>query len=170
MRAIAIASLILLAGCGDSGAPVSGENIALDPQLLQQKPTATSIAGVDFGKRVEAFGTEPYWLLALEPGKIEFEDFGIKDGVKSEWPAQAPTITGNVATIETRTATGEAVTITLAGESCLEVGEEDNTLPLKATVKIGARTLTGCAGQKLGGAAAADSDNAISSSADNAGI
>ncbi|HEX8301886.1 hypothetical protein [Sphingomonas sp.] len=163
MRHIATATmLMLLASCGESAkeAEKRGENAALDPQVLQQKPTSTSVAGVDFGKRVEAFGTEPYWLLGVEPGKIEFEDFSIEDGVKTVWPAAAPKVTGNVAAIETRTPQGEAVTITLTGESCLEVGGEENTLPLKAQVKIGARILRGCAGQKLPDPGSPEAQNA----------
>lgn len=173
MRAISIAMvpMLLLGGCGGSDeAARQGENVTLDPAVLLPKPTATSLAGVDFGKRVEAFGTEPYWLLGIEPGKIEFEDYGARDGAKTIWSVQAPKIAGTVAVIETRTAKGEAVTITLSGESCLEVGGEKQTLPLRAVVKIGARTLRGCAGQKLGGARAEEADNAVSATADNAGI
>ena len=173
MRLLATATMLtLLAGCGgsDKEAEKQGQNVAFDPAVLQQKPTATSVAGVDFGKAVNAMGTEPYWLLEMTSEKIQFEDYSIEDGVKTVWPAAAPKVTRNVAIFETKTPTGEAVTITLTGESCLEVGEEANSLPLKAMVKIGERTLMGCAGEKRVGAAGAESDNAISSAADNAGI
>ncbi|RYD61485.1 MAG: hypothetical protein EOP58_14750, partial [Sphingomonadales bacterium] len=108
MRFIATATLLLLAGCGNPAeeARKQGENVAFDPAVLQQKPTATSIAGVDFGKPVNAMGTEPYWLLEITPENIRFEDFSVEDGVKSTWPAQAPKVTGNNAVIETRTPKG----------------------------------------------------------------
>lgn len=150
MRFIATTLLMLLAGCGGSDlGPDQGENIVLGPEALQPKSTATSLGGVDFTKPVRAFGTEPFWALDIAPGKIRFEDFQIKDGEAVDLAPHAPMVSGNVAVIETRAPDGEAVTITLSGESCLEVGTESNILPLKASVKIGARTLTGCAGQKL---------------------
>ncbi len=150
MRAVSIVLLLMVAGCGGSeSAQSQAENVALAPEALQQKPTATSIAGVDFGKPVRAFGTEPYWALDIAPGKIRFEDFSIDDGAAVDWAPAAAKVTGTVAVIQTKTKVGEPVTITLAGESCLEVGGEANALPLKATVKIGARTLTGCAGERL---------------------
>lgn len=172
MRFVMVATVLLLSGCGNAAeeARKQGENVVFDPTVTQLKPTATSLAGVDFGKRVEAFGTEPYWQLVLEPGKIEFEDFSVEDGVKTAWAAVAPQVSGNSAVIETKTPKGEAVTITLTGESCLEVGEEEDSLPLAAVVKIGTRTLTGCAGQKLTGQEGAEADNAIAATAENAGI
>lgn len=150
MRAFVIAPLLLLAGCGGSDKTRStGGNVTLDPAALQLKPTATSVAGVDFTKAVRAFGTEPYWALDITPGKIRFEDFGMKDGEAVDWSAHPPKVTGTVAVIEARTPAGEVAIITLRGESCLEVGEEEDALPLKAEVRIGARTLTGCAGQNM---------------------
>ena len=150
MRAVSIALLLMLAGCGGSESALSqGENVALAPEALQQKPTATGVAGVDFGKPVRAFGTEPYWALDITPEKIRFEDFGVEDSAAVDWAPAKPKVTGIVAVIETRTKAGDPVTVTLSGESCLEVGGEANTLPLKAVVKIGSRTLTGCAGERL---------------------
>ena len=159
MRAIVIAAL-LLAGCGGSKpAAVEADNITLSPEVLLPPTTPTSLAGVDFGKPVRAFGTEPYWSLDITPDKISFEDLSVGDGVTSEWPHRAPKVAGTVAVIETRTPKGEAVTITLRGESCLEVGGEASRLPLTATVKIGERTLIGCAGERLSEPATDAADN-----------
>lgn len=158
MRTIVIAAL-LLAGCGGSPDAVEGDNVALSPEALLPPTTPTSLAGVDFGKPVRAFGTEPYWALDITPGAIRFEDFAVKDGVAVDWAPRAPKIAGTSAVIETRTPTGEAVTILLTGESCLEVGDEASRLPLTARVKIGDRTLTGCAGERLSEPEASETDN-----------
>jgi uncharacterized membrane protein len=161
MRAVPILLLLTLAGCGGSeGTRRQGDNVALDPAVLQPKPTATSIAGVDFTKPIRGFGTEPFWAIDIAPGKVRFEDLAVDGSVPTDWAPQPPRITGNVAVIDARTPAGEAATVTLTGESCLEVGEEADALPLKASVKIGARTLTGCAGQRLPPPGSPEAENA----------
>lgn len=160
MRATVIA-ILLLAGCGSSEpATVEADNVALSPEVLLPPTTATSLAGVDFRKPVRAFGTEPYWSMDISPETIRFEDLSVDDGAPANWAPHAPKIAGTAAVIETRTPKGEPVTITLMGESCLEVGGEANTLPLKASVKIGERTLTGCAGEKLPPPGSPEAENA----------
>lgn len=149
MRVSVVMLLTLLAGCGGSDDGGEAANVALDPAVLVPKSTATSVAGVDLTKPVRAFGTEPYWTIDIAPGRIRFEDLDVKHGEPVEWTPQPAKVTGIVATIETRTSKGEVATIMLSGESCLEVGGEGSTLPLKAVVRIAARTLTGCAGQNL---------------------
>jgi len=157
VRAIVIAAL-LLAGCGASDSADPVENVALSPEALLPPTTPTSLAGVDFDKPVRAFGTEPFWALDIAPDRIRFEEYSV-EGSATDWAVRRPKVAGTVAVIETETPKGEAVTITLRGESCLEVGAEDSRLPLTATVKIGARTLTGCAGENLAARPAA-ADNA----------
>jgi len=148
MRAV-LPILLLLAGCGGADDAREAENVALDPAVLVPKSTATSVAGVDLTQAVRAFGTEPYWTLDIAPRQIRFEDLDIKHGKPVEWAPRPAKIEGITATIATLTPGGEAVTITLRGESCLDVGGEGSALPLKAVVRIGERTLTGCAGQNL---------------------
>jgi len=159
MRAVLIIMLLALAGCGAPDAP-EPENIALSPEVLLPASTPTSLAGVDFTKPVRALGTEPYWALDIAPDVLRFEDYAAEGDKAVQWTPQAPKVAGNRAVIETRTPGGELVRIVFTGGSCLEIGGEGSALPLKAVVTIGPRTLTGCAGEKLGAAAPPPADNA----------
>jgi len=150
MRHLVIGLSLLLAACGGSeSGGREAENVALDPAVLLPKSTATSVAGVDLTRAVRAFGIEPYWALDIAPERIRFEDLGVKHGKPVDWAPRPAKVDGIAAVIETQTPEGEAATITLTGGSCLELGGEGSTLPLKAVVRIGARTLRGCAGQNL---------------------
>jgi uncharacterized membrane protein len=146
MRAVSLI-LLLLAGCGGSeSVTVPAANVAAKADV--QPPAPVSLAGVDFAGPVHTFGTEPYWALDISPERIRFQDFSIDDGEPDYWAPAVAKAASNGVVIETRTPAGEAATISFTGESCLEVGEEENRQPLTAVVKIGTRTLTGCAGQK----------------------
>ncbi|RYD56564.1 MAG: hypothetical protein EOP60_05005 [Sphingomonadales bacterium] len=154
MRTISLIGLLMLAGCtapmaANQASNVTENAVAADATIPAPTPApAGKLAGVDFAKPVSAFGTEPYWEVEIEPGRLQFTDYSVAEGTKEEWALAAPAFAGNTAVIQTKTKAGVAVTITLTGESCLEVGEEDNRVPLTATVKIGDRTLMGCAGPK----------------------
>lgn len=154
MRAISLISLLILAGCtapmaANQAANVTDNSVAAIALAPTPTPApAGKLAGVDFAKPVTAFGTEPFWNVEIEPGRLQFTDYSVGEGVKEDWAVAAPVFAGNTAVIQTKTKAGAAVTITLTGESCLEVGEEDNRVPLTAMVKIGDRTLMGCAGPK----------------------
>lgn len=159
MRAVLITMLLALASCGSSE-PAEPDNITLSPEALLPRSTPTSLAGVDFTKPVRAFGTEPYWSLDITPELLRFEDYAAEDDKPVDWAPRAPKVAGNRAVLETRTPSGEAVTITFTGGNCLEVGGEGSALPLSVSVRIGTRTLTGCAGERLGPTPRPETDNA----------
>lgn len=172
MRILALAGLSMLAACtAPGGGGNQTGNLAVDqsanasanisaPAAAAPTPevsiASAKLAGVDFGKPVQAYGTEPYWGLQITPGKLRFSDNSVGDGIEENWAPAVPVVSGKTAVIRTKTPAGLAVTITLSAESCLEVGEEDNREPLTAAIKIGDRTLMGCAGPDRGNAPAAN--------------
>jgi uncharacterized membrane protein len=148
MRFLLVAgAALLLAGCGptpDEQAAANAANAAAVPA-----PTPVAMLGtVNIARPVRAFGTEPYWTLDLAPGEMSFVERDVENPPVTPFYPVAPAIAGDTATWTTRNPAGEPVVVTLTAKECLEAGEPEDAAPLTAEVKIGARTLHGCAGPK----------------------
>ena len=137
MRLLLTMGLALtLAACG------GGEDVANNSAVPTPTPTpGPMLGGVDLDKPSRATGSAPYWAIYIAPGTIAFAD-APKASPTDFYPI-SPKLAGDTARFETQTPKGEPVTITLTAKAC-QAGKE--TLPLTAEVRIGDRTLRGCAG------------------------
>lgn len=137
MRPLLMMGLALaLAGCG------GGEEVANNSAAPTPTPTpGPMLGGVDLDKPIRATGSAPYWAIYIAPGTIAFADAPAASP-KDFYPI-SPKLAGDTARFETQTPDAEPVTITLTAKACV-AGKE--TLPLGAEVRIGGRTLKGCAG------------------------
>ncbi|KRC82647.1 hypothetical protein [Sphingomonas sp. Root241] len=137
MRPLLTMGLALaLAGCG------GGEEVANNSAAPTPTPTpGPMLGGVDLDKPIRATGSAPYWAIYIAPGTIAFADAPAAS--PTDFYPISPKLEGDTARFETQTPDAEAVTITLIAKACT-AGKE--TLPLGAEVRIGSRTLKGCAG------------------------
>jgi uncharacterized membrane protein len=137
MRRLLTMGLVLaLAGCGGA------EEVANNSAAPTPTPTpGPMLGGVDLDKPIRATGSAPYWAIYIAPGTIAFAD---APGASSrDFYPVSPKLAGDTARFETQTPEAEPVTITLTARACA-AGKA--TLPLDAEVRIGSRTLKGCAG------------------------
>ena len=137
MRLLLTMGLALaLAGCG------AGEEAANNSDAPTPTPTpGPMLGGVDLDKPIRATGSTPYWAIYIAPGTITYADAPAASP-RDFYPI-SPKLAGDTARFETQTPEGEPVTITLTAKACA-AGKE--SLPLNAEVRIGGRTLKGCAG------------------------
>jgi uncharacterized membrane protein len=146
MRLLAVACLVLAAAaCSDS--PETEEGPALEPA------PAPRLGGVDLGRPVRLLGTEPFWSLDLTGSEIVYA--GV-DRPEQRGPQPKPVIQGTVATLETTTASGTPIAITLTETECSD-GMSDRTYPLTALVEVGGETLMGCGASTAALASAGES-------------
>jgi uncharacterized membrane protein len=144
MRIVMLAAVLALGGCGSKPA----EKPAPKPKPSPTKPVAM-LGTVDLTRPVHVFGVEPGWSLDVAPGDISFADFsGDKTDPQPFFPV-SPQLAGDRASWTTRNVAGETVVLTLTAKECLDAGEPEDSQPLTAELKIGAKTLNGCAGAKL---------------------
>lgn len=136
-RVLTMGLLLVLAGCG-GGEEVAGNKAAPVAKSLP-KPM---LGGVDLNRPVRASGAAPYWEIHIAPGTIVYADSPDAADSIDFYPV-GPKLADGRAVFETRTPETEKVTITLIAQACT-AGEQ--TLPLTAETRIGARTLRGCAG------------------------
>ncbi|MDP5279554.1 hypothetical protein Q9Q95_11535 [Sphingomonas sp. DG1-23] len=158
MRSLLMSGLMLaLAGCG-------GAEVADNKTVPTPTPTpGPKLGGVELNKPVRASGAAPYWTLYIAPGTIAFADAA--DAPVTDFYPVSPTLKGDTARLDTQTPTGEPVTITLAAKACA-AGKAQ--LPLTAEMRIGARTLRGCAANGTYDWAARKPSPAPDASGDNA--
>lgn len=134
MRILAVACLALAAAaCSQEPAPA-------DEPTLVEAP-GPELGGVDLSQPVRLLGTEPFWSIDLTGSEVVYA--GV-DRPEQRGPQPKPLIQGTVATLETATAAGTPVAITLTETECSD-GMSDRTYPLTAIVKVGEETLMGCA-------------------------
>ncbi|CAN5143699.1 membrane protein [soil metagenome] len=101
------------------------------------------LADVDLAQPVSAVGTEPFWGIEITPETLTYTS---PDGAPVTAPNPGADLQGTTATYTT-TAGGQPLEITLIATECSD-GMSDRTYPLTAIVKLGGRTLNGCAGSK----------------------
>ena len=135
-RLLIMGLALALAGCG------GGEEVANNSAGPTPTPTpGPMLGGVDLDKPIRATGSAPYWAIYIAPGTIAFADAPAVS--PTDFYPISPKLAGDTARFETQTPEAEPVTITLIARACT-AGKE--TLPLDAEVRIGSRTLRGCAG------------------------
>ena len=113
MRSVVIAGLVVLSGC-------------VTPQGLPQK--------------LQALGTEPFWAIYVEPGKLRYTSPDTLDG--TTFPA-TETEQGSgkrfAGTLE-----GMQVVLTVTPGTCSD-GMSDTVYPYAATLTFGSEVRKGCA-------------------------
>lgn len=135
-RLLTMGLALALAGCG------GGEEVANNSAAPTPTPTpGPMLGGVDLDKPIRATGSAPYWAIYIAPGTIAFADAPAAH--PTDFYPISPKLAGDTVRFETQTPEAEPVTITLIAKACA-AGKE--TLPLGAEVRIGNRTLKGCAG------------------------
>jgi uncharacterized membrane protein len=144
MRILMLVAVLALGGCGSK---------PTEKPTPKPKPTATKpmamLGTVDLTKPVHVFGVEPGWSLDVAPGDISFADFSGESIDPQPFFPVSPQLAGDRASWTTRNVAGETVVLTLTAKECLEAGEPEDSQPLTAELKIGAKTLKGCAGAKV---------------------
>ncbi len=150
MRFLLLAMPLLLAGCGSDESVENAAN-ATAP-VLRKGPM---LGSVDLSQPVRASGAAPFWAIEIAPGSITYADRAGAGGTLTDFYPVSPRVDADRAVFPTQTPEGAPVTITLTRAAC---GEKD--APLTAEVKIGARTLTGCAWPKPAGENDAEPGNA----------
>lgn len=145
--------LLMLAGCGGGSVVISQTNETTTEPANAAAPAPVKAPSVKLGdfelnQLLRVFGTEPFWTLDMGPGEFSFTDYSV-DAPKAEpfyWAD--PVIAGDTATYTTKNVAGDPVVLTLTRKDCLEAGEEDQTVPLTAELKIGTTVRKGCAGPR----------------------
>jgi uncharacterized membrane protein len=135
-RVLSLGFLLALAGCGGEE---PGNNNAAPVTKPVPKPM---LGGVDLNQPVRASGAAPYWAIHIAPGTIAYSDAPDMADLTDFYPV-SPKLADGRAVFDTKTPEAEPVTIILTAQACTG-GKQ--ALPLTAEVRIGGRTLRGCAG------------------------
>ncbi len=164
LPALAAVAVLGLAGCGNGEAETVGT--ATDSVTTSESPsptgsetspsptetasaTSTSPSSSTSGSSssaglntFRAFGTEPFWEVAVDGTTLKYKDLGLEDQQERTLTAtkggsaDAPTYTGSNQ--------GTNFSLTITPGDCSD-GMSDNTYPYKAEFRYGERALTGCA-------------------------
>lgn len=130
-----MALMLSLTGCSEP---------AKAPASAPAAPAAATMLGeIDLGQPISALGTEPFWGVEITPTTLTYTS---PDGPPLTAANAGPTVQGTTAAYKA-TAGGQPLEITLIATECSD-GMSDRTYPLTAIVKLGSRTLNGCAGSK----------------------
>ena len=103
--------------------------------------SSAGAASMDLSKDIHARGAKPDWTLKITGGTQVTLTRPGKPALQARAPGAAISPAG--ATLSAKAADGQAVQVTLKGGACT-VGAKQ--YPMSAQVKLGAETLTGCAG------------------------
>ena len=104
-------------------------------------PGAAVLGGVDLTQPLRALGTEPFWSVELTADRLAYDS---PEGGETTASRPDMVLQGTVAGFEGVTDKGSTLSLTLTATECSD-GMSDRTYPLTAIVKLGDRTLTGCA-------------------------
>lgn len=149
--------LLMLAGCGGGSVVINATNeVTAEPANAANAaapapaPAAPSVKLSDFelNQPIRATGTEPFWMLDLAPGDMVYHDYSVDEPKPEPFYWVAPVLAGGAATYTTKNVAGEVVVLTLTRKDCLVVGEPEDTQPLTVELKVGAKTMRGCAGPR----------------------
>ena len=147
--------LLVLAGCGGGSVVVNATNEAVPAENAVSaaapapvKAPSVKVGDFELNQLLRVFGTEPYWVLDLGPGEMIFTDNAAETPKPEPFYWADPVIAGDTATYTTKNVAGDVVVLTLTRKDCLEAGEPEDTVPLTAELRIGAKTRTGCAGPR----------------------
>ncbi len=130
-----ILPLALLAACGPSSdsTPSAPEPPADAPAPA---PAAAPAPATDFSRPINALGTEPFWALKIRPEGLNFSE-PQKPDLNAKNPG--PEVAG-----EQGVWSGQGIEAALTAGVCQD-GMSDRSYPFKAVVKVGGKTLSGCA-------------------------
>jgi uncharacterized membrane protein len=146
MRNLLLAtSLLLLSACQAQPDENAGSYREAGPEPTVEVP---KLGGLDLGKPLRASGSEPFWMLDIEPGAATYHDYSVETPKPESFAPPSRVVSADRAVFTTRNSVGAPVVITLTAESCLDVGEEENRQPLTVELRIGDQVRTGCAGPK----------------------
>ena len=167
--AILAAPLLLLTGCGggsvvinaDNAATVAAENGAAAVPAAPKPAPTLMLGDFNLNQLLRASGTEPFWTLDMGPGTMEFTDYSVEAPKPAPFYWADPVIAGDKATYTTKNVAGDAVVLVLTRKDCLDVGEPEDSVPLTAELKIGSKTLHGCAGPKPADQPDEEMDNGV---------
>lgn len=143
MRALAMASLMLLSACGS-------KEKAEEPVAATPKPSGPHLGDVLLDQPLRATDNALTWSLEVAPGSITMTRFagrGSEGSVVQFYPV-SPQVGDDKAVWTTKDTAGAPVTITFTNSHCTEGGDPAIDRPLTAEVHIGAQVLRGCAGAR----------------------
>jgi uncharacterized membrane protein len=136
LAALILLPALVLAACSRDERPAA-------PPAAPAEP-APVLAGVDLTQPVRVLGTEPFWNIDLSGKTMVWTSM---DGATASADQPDPVIHGTTAKFEAATADGEAFEVMLIATQCSD-GMSDRLYPLVAQVKIGDRSLSGCAASR----------------------
>lgn len=114
-----------------------------EPAAAPAEPAAPAavLGGVDLTQPLRAIGTEPFWNVELTADRLAYAS---PEGEEATASRPDMVLQGTVASFEGVTDKGTTLSLTLTATECSD-GMSDRTYPLTAIVKLGDKTLTGCA-------------------------
>lgn len=143
MRALAIASLLMVSACGS-------KEKAKEPVAATPSPAGPHLGDVSLDQALRATDNALTWSLEVAPGSITMTRFAgheAEGGVTQFYPV-SPRVDIDKAVWTTKDSAGTPVTITFTKSHCTEGGDPAIDRPLTADVKIGDKQLHGCAGAR----------------------
>jgi len=143
MRAVAIASLLVLSACGS-------KEKAKEPEAAASSPSGPHLGEVSLDQPLRATDNALTWSLEVAPGSItltRFAGHGGEGSVTQFYPV-SPQVDDAKAVWTTKDSTGTPATITFTKAHCTEGGDPAIDRPLTAEVKIGDKQYHGCAGAR----------------------
>ncbi|MDF2386133.1 hypothetical protein JMG10_31995 [Nostoc ellipsosporum NOK] len=142
MRAFAIATLLVLAGCGSKE--------KTEAPAARPSPVGPRLGEVPLDQPLRATDNALTWSLEVAPGSITLTRFagrGTEGSVTQFYPV-SPQVQEGKAVWTTKDVAGTPVTITFTGARCIEGGDPAIERPLTADIRIGDKQLHGCAGAR----------------------
>jgi uncharacterized membrane protein len=143
MRALAIATLLILSGCGS-------KEKAKEPEAATPSPSGPHLGEVPLDQPLRATDNALTWSLEVAPGSITWTRFagkGSEGSVVQIYPV-SPKVEDDKAVWVTKDTAGAAVTITFTNTHCVEGGDPTIERPLTAELQVGDKIFHGCAGAR----------------------
>ncbi len=138
---IATAAVLVLSACEQAAEPASAPAPS-EPAAPSTPATPTSeLNGVDLTKDIRAVGTEPFWATEITAAELKFTGADLPERIGRN---NGPIVEDAQAMWTSAAADGAMMSVTLTPGPCSD-GMSDRTYPLKAEVRIGPQTYSGCA-------------------------
>jgi uncharacterized membrane protein len=143
MRALAMASLMLLSACGS-------KEKAKEPVAATPSPAGPHLGDVSLDQALRATDNALTWSLEVAPGSITLTRFAghADQGSVTQFYPVAPKVDDDKAVWTTKDPIGTPVTIIFTNTHCTEGGDPAIDRPLTADVRIGDKQFHGCAGAR----------------------
>ena len=143
MRALAIASLLVVTACGS-------KEKAEEPVAVTPSPGRPHLGEVPLDQPLRATDNALTWSLEVAPGSITMTRFAghQSEGSVTQFYPISPKVEDDKSVWTTKDTAGAPVTITFTNAHCTEGGDPAIDRPLTAEVHIGDTVLHGCAGAR----------------------